>query len=127
MIRLTFFEITKGNGTSTNLAWLLQFLSNIHPSNRIQLIQVGMVINGGPFEPGDCLAWTQLDRVLADTHFKFLEKLEFSTGITRDDDNAYHLPRDPQYRSACARMVAGFPLLVERGISVQAHTYFIVT
>jgi hypothetical protein len=84
-----------------------------------------MVINGGPFEPGDCLAWTQLDRVLADTHFKFLEKLEFSTGIDRDDDNAYDLPSDPPYRSACTSMVAAFPLLVGRGISVEAHTYFI--
>jgi hypothetical protein len=111
--------MAKGIATSTNFTWLLRFLSSINPSNRIEQIKVEMSIQGEIFEPGDCLVWTQFDRILADTHFEFLQKLEFSMEIYPDDDDDRGSLDSIEYDSVCTSIVAAFPLLAERGVSVE--------
>jgi hypothetical protein len=73
----------------------------------------------------NCLAWKQLDRNLADTHFKFLQKLEFSIEILPGDNDAHDSLDSTQYSSVCTSIVAAFPLLAERGVSMSAYTRFI--
>jgi hypothetical protein len=111
--------MTKGIATSTNFTWLLRFLSSIKTSNRIEQIKVALSIQGEIFEPGDCLVWTQFDRILADTHFEFLQKLEFSMAMYPDDDDDRDSLDSTEYSSVCTSIVAAFPLLAERGVSVE--------
>jgi hypothetical protein len=73
-----------------------------------------MFFRGDPFEPGDCLAWKQVDRILADAHFK-LQRPDF--GIFDDDDNVS--VDSEQGDLVCMSIAAAFPLLLERGVSVE--------
>jgi hypothetical protein len=116
---LTFLDVPKGSAISTNFTWLLRFLSSINTSNRIEQIAVEMSIQSQIFEPGDCLVWAQFDRILADTHFEFLQKLEFSMAMYPDDDEDSDSLDSPEFSSVCTRIVAAFPLLAARGVSVE--------
>jgi hypothetical protein len=71
------------------------------------------------FERGDGLVWKQVDRILADAHFKFLQKLEFGIWLFGDDDR---LMDSKEYGPVCTSLVATFPLLLERGVSVEARS-----
>jgi hypothetical protein len=114
-----FLDMTQGIATLANFTWLLRFLSSIKTSNRIEQIKVALRIQGEIFEPGDCLVWTQFDRILADTHFEFLQTLEFSMDLYPDDDDERDSLDDTEYSSVCTSIVAAFPLLAERGVSVE--------
>jgi hypothetical protein len=79
-----------------------------------------MSIQSKNLGPGDCLVWTQFDRILAaDTHFEFLQKLEFSMDIYPDDDDDRESVDSTEYDWVCTGIVAAFPLLAERGVSVE--------
>jgi hypothetical protein len=123
ILHLMFFDMTQGIATLANFTWLLRFLSSIKTSNRIEQIKVALSIRGEIFGPGDCLVWTQFDRILADTHFEFLQKLEFSMAMCPDDDDDSDSLDSTEYSSVCTSIVAAFPLLAERGVSVEATRY----
>jgi hypothetical protein len=110
ILLLMFPDMTQGIMTLTNFTWLLRFLSSINTSNRIEQIKVHLSIQGEIFEPGDCLVWMQFDRILADMHFEFLQKLEFSMAMYPDDDEDSDSLDSPELSSVCTSIVAAFLL-----------------
>jgi hypothetical protein len=108
--------------TWTELTWLLPILSSINTSNRLEQIGVQLEFGVDDFKQVDSLSWKQIDRLLADAHFKFLQKLEFRLWFLSDIDTGYDgLDSKQTGDLVCTSIVAAFPLLAERGVSVEAR------
>jgi hypothetical protein len=123
LLQLSSLDMSKGIANSTDLVWLLRLLSNINTSNRIQQLGLGLTVDPDDFDEGECVvAWGQVDRILAGAHFKFLQKLEFSIWMFDDEEEADYESLDSEVcDSVCTRIVEAFPLLVGRGVSVEAQ------
>jgi hypothetical protein len=107
--------------TWTELTWLLPILSTISSSNRLEQITVQFDVGVDNFEQVDCLSWKEIDRILADAHFQFLQKLEFHLWFLSDIDSGHDRLDSKQVGElVCTSIVAAFPLLAERGVSVEA-------
>jgi hypothetical protein len=102
------------------LPWILRILSSINTSNRIEEITLGIITEDVMFEPVNCLPWKQVDRILADAQFQFLQKLVFNINNfdNGDDDLGDYRPADFW---ACTSIKAAFPLIMERGVSVEVR------
>ncbi|KAF8495360.1 hypothetical protein JB92DRAFT_3146955 [Gautieria morchelliformis] len=135
-LELGTLDMSESFANSTDLTWLLRFLSNIDASNRLEEIRLEMEIRKDTFEQEDCLAWKPVDRILADAQFRFLQKLYFMISLAPEDDGVYSLDSEMSLDRLCDSLdrlgdfvsmsvVSAFPLLVERGVSVEAdlHTY----
>jgi hypothetical protein len=118
-------NMSVGIARSPEFPWLLRMLSSVNTSNRIEEIILEIYLGDETFQPGDCSAWKQVDRILADTHFQFLQKLVFNIVVFNiidvhvDEEESFYDPLDSDL--VCTRIVAAFPLLVERGVSVEAR------
>jgi hypothetical protein len=122
ILYLTSYEMSEELATWTELTWLLPILSSINTSNRLEHIKVHLDFGVDNFEQVDCLSWQQIDRILAGAHFKFLQKLEFHLWFLSDIDTGYDGLDSKQVGDlVCMSIVAAFPLLAERGVSVEAR------
>ncbi|KAF8519199.1 hypothetical protein JB92DRAFT_3141831 [Gautieria morchelliformis] len=122
-------HLTNINLMSNNLAWLLRFLRNIATLNQLDHIVFDVIIGGDTFVPEDSSVWQRVDCLLARNEAKFrqlqmldikfcVEDIECVEGIECDE-------RDEVEKSWCdvisRSMVAAYPLLLERGVSVNAR------
>jgi hypothetical protein len=121
LLQLTSLDMSKGIAISTDLVWLLRLLSSINNSNRIQQIELGLTVRPDRFKQGECVAWGQVDRILTGGHFKFLQKLDFSIWMFHDEEEDYESLDSEECDLVCTSIVEAFPLLVGRGVSVEAQ------
>jgi hypothetical protein len=116
-----------GLATSMDLTWLKRFLTTIDPSNHLEQIRLGMFFCEDTFDPGDCLAWSQVDRILADGHFKFLRQLNFNIAVSNNDDDSdndyIHWLGFDRCGPVAKSIVVSFPLLVELGVELEVSVY----
>ncbi|KAF8519201.1 hypothetical protein JB92DRAFT_3141833 [Gautieria morchelliformis] len=110
-------HLTNNLEFSRNFAWLLHFLLNIATSNQLEHIIFDVKIGGDTFAPADSSVWKRVDRLLA-RKFQQLQTLDIKFRVKKiecaESDKAWC---DVIGRS----MVAAHPLLLERGVSVNAQ------
>ncbi|KAF8512172.1 hypothetical protein JB92DRAFT_2830869 [Gautieria morchelliformis] len=126
---LKCLHLTNINLMSHNFAWLLRFLRNIATLNQLEHIVFDVIIGGDTFAPEDSSVWEQVDCLLARNEFKLrqlqtldikfsVEDIKRVKGIECDE-------REEAEKAWCdvigQSMVAAYPLLPERGVSVNAQ------
>jgi hypothetical protein len=77
-----------------------------------------MIVFEGSFQHEASVAWKQVDRILAEDHFKLLQKLHIKITAL---DNGLGLLHSKLSDCLCMSLIAAFPLLSERGVSVEAR------
>ncbi|KAF8509697.1 hypothetical protein JB92DRAFT_3119675 [Gautieria morchelliformis] len=118
-LNLRFLDMSTGLMTSTDLPWFLRFLSSIKASNRLEKITLGFIVYEDTFYEEYRFVWQQVDRILAGAQFEFLQKLDFAIWVSDEDMN---IEKDSAVvNRICMSTVSAFPLLVERGVSVEAR------
>ncbi|KAF8512171.1 hypothetical protein JB92DRAFT_3117341 [Gautieria morchelliformis] len=129
-LHLTHIDLEFGG----NFAWLLHFLLNIATSTQLEHIVFDVKIGGDTFAPADSSVWKPVDRLLGnEVKFQQLQTLDIKFCV-EDIDCVEDIEcvegiecdgRDEVEKSWCdvisRSMVAAYPLLLERGVSVNAR------